>query len=79
MMGVAIGHLRPQPRPARVWTGRIWFRTGSQYRRTAAALLTMMILTVSAIMGGSAFRHVAPAGQLPQPSGYAQPAPVPDR
>ncbi|HWH99262.1 MAG TPA: hypothetical protein VNT27_02955 [Propionibacteriaceae bacterium] len=42
----------------------------------ALALITMMILATSVIIGVWAFRQVAPAGALPQPSGNAQPAPV---
>jgi hypothetical protein len=78
-MSVAVGHPQPQPERARPWTDQISFRTGSQRGRTAAALLTMMILAISVLMGLSAIRQTAPAGELPQPSGHAQPAPMPSR
>ena len=78
-MSVAVGQLRPQPNRARHWTSQISIRTGSQHRRMAVALLTMMILAMSVIMGVSAFRQIAPTGELPQPSVNAQPAPVLNR
>ena len=78
-MSVAAGQLGPQRNRAKLWTSHISFRAGSQHRRTAVALLAMMILATSAIMGVWAFGQVAPAGGLPQPSGNAQPAPVPNR
>jgi hypothetical protein len=55
------------------------YELGSQYRRMAVALLTMMILAISVIMGISPFQRIAPTGELPQPSGNPQPAPVSNR
>ena len=78
-MSVAAGQLRPQRNRAKLRTTQISSRTRSQHRRTAVALLAMMILAMSAILGIWAFGQVAPAGGLPQPSGNAQPAPVPNR
>jgi hypothetical protein len=78
-MSIAVGRLGPQPHRTRPRTRRISFRPGSQHRRTAAALLAIVILAALVIAGVSVFRPVAPAGELPQPSGNAQPAPVPNR
>jgi hypothetical protein len=73
-MSAAVGRI---PNPATVWSGQTSFRTGSAHRRMATALLAMMIIAILVIVGVSAFRQIAPAGDLPQPSGNAQPAPVP--
>ena len=78
-MSVAIGQIQLKPNQPRLWSGQISFRTGSPHLRMAIALLAMMILAISVFMGVSAFRQIAPAGELPQPSGNAQPAPVPNR
>jgi hypothetical protein len=78
-MSVAVGRLRPPPHRTRLRTRQVSFRPGSRHRRMAAALLAIVILAASVIAGVSVFRPVAPAGELPQPSGNAQLAPVPDR
>jgi len=75
----AVGQVRPQPNRATHWTSQTSIRTRSQHRRMAVAVLTMIILAMSVIMEVSAFRHIAPTGELPKPSGNAQPAPVPTR
>ena len=77
-MSVAVGQRRPQPHRATPWPSQTTLRTRSPHRRFVA-LVTMMILAISVIMGVSASQHIAPAGELPQPSGNAQPAPVPNR
>jgi type IV secretory pathway TrbF-like protein len=78
-MSVAAGQLRPQRNGAKLWTSHISSRARSQHRRMAVALLAMMILALTAIMGVWAFGQVAPAGGFPLPSGNAQPAPLPNR
>jgi hypothetical protein len=78
-MSVAVGRLGPPPHRTRPPARQISFRPGSQHRRAAAALLAIVILATLVIAGVSVFRPVAPPGELPQPSGNAQPAPVPNR
>ena len=78
-MSVAVGQFPPDPHRARHSTSHIPFSTWSERRRTAVALLTMLILAISVIMGVSALRQMPPTAELPQPSGNAQPGPVPNR
>lgn len=78
-MSAAIEQIQLKPNQPRLWSDQISFRIGSAHLRMATALLAMMIIAILVFVGVSAFRQIAPAGDLPQPSGNAQPAPVPNR